>query len=364
MKIIISLIVLIICSLNRQSEGATVVATVENENPIIGILTQEMSYALENRYPGMYKSFIAASYVKFVEGGGARVVPIWIDKPRDYYEDIMMKINGVLFPGGATWFNVTNGYSEAAAHIYAIATELNDQGDYFPLWGTCLGFELLTYLSADGREHRAHCSSQKQPLPLDFKPDYRTSKMFAKTPETILDILTRQPVTPNFHQFCVTEQNLTDYGIADEWRVMSDNEDWNGFTFISTIEHTKYPYYGVQFHPEKNLYEWIYNNNISHTPEAILAAQYFAQFFVDETRRSDHRFVNHSDENNHMIYNYEATFTGMLGSSYEQCYLFDEDVDYVTFKDSPDSPGAAVALAFYKVLMFLGILHVLIQVFG
>uniref|UniRef100_A0A7G3ACW2 folate gamma-glutamyl hydrolase n=1 Tax=Lutzomyia longipalpis TaxID=7200 RepID=A0A7G3ACW2_LUTLO len=333
-----------------QSTEAAVVATVENENPIIGILAQEMSYSLENRYPGMYKSFIAASYVKFVEGGGARVVPIWIDKPREYYEDIMMKINGILFPGGATWFNQTNGYSEAAEHIYAIAVDLNDRGEYFPLWGTCLGFELLTYLSANSREHRAHCSSQKQPLPLDFMPDFRSSRMFAKAPESIIEILANDPVTPNFHQFCVTQENLTDYGIADQWRVMSDNKDWNGFTFLSTIEHTKYPFYGIQFHPEKNLYEWIYNNNISHTPEAILAAQYFAQFFVDETRRSDHGFANHSDENNHMIYNYESTFTGMLGSSYEQCYLFDEDVDYVTAK-GPGDDATCMAHSKWAVLL-------------
>lgn len=65
-----------------------------NEYPIIGILAQEQSFALEQRYPGQYKSFIAASYVKFLEGGGARVVPIWINKKKSYYRNIMKKING------------------------------------------------------------------------------------------------------------------------------------------------------------------------------------------------------------------------------------------------------------------------------
>lgn len=65
-----------------------------NEYPVIGVLAQETAYLLELIYPGQYKSFIAASYVKFVEGGGARVVPIWIDRPRKYYKDIMEKING------------------------------------------------------------------------------------------------------------------------------------------------------------------------------------------------------------------------------------------------------------------------------
>jgi len=49
-----------------------------NDQPIIGVLTQEFSYTyLEKKYPDQFHSYIAASYVKFVEGGGARVVPVW-----------------------------------------------------------------------------------------------------------------------------------------------------------------------------------------------------------------------------------------------------------------------------------------------
>lgn len=50
---------------------------VQNDAPIIGVLAQEISYRLNQHWPGKYKSYIAASYIKFLEGGGARVVPIW-----------------------------------------------------------------------------------------------------------------------------------------------------------------------------------------------------------------------------------------------------------------------------------------------
>lgn len=46
------------------------------QKPIIGILVQELPKTLNNIQPGMYISYIAASYVKLMEGGGARVVPI------------------------------------------------------------------------------------------------------------------------------------------------------------------------------------------------------------------------------------------------------------------------------------------------
>lgn len=73
---------------------------------------------------------------------------------------------------------------------------------------------------------------------------------------------------------------------------MSLNRDREGITFISTLEHTTYPFYGVQFHPEKNLYEWKTGKNIPHGSDATRAAQYFANFFVNEGNwRTNERIV-------------------------------------------------------------------------
>lgn len=112
----------------------------------------------------------------------------------------------ILFPGGGLWFNETNGYGDAGKHIYDIASKMNEEGDYFPLWGTCLGFELLTYLSANGSEHRTDCSSSNQALPLRFKSDFRSSRMFQGASTEVIEILQNEPVTSNFHHYCVTEK--------------------------------------------------------------------------------------------------------------------------------------------------------------
>lgn len=66
---------------------------------------------------------------------------------------------------------------------------------------------------------------------------------------------------------------------------MSINYDKNGYEFISTIEDKKYPFYGIQFHPEKNVYEWIEGKNIPHGKHATIVNQFFANFFVDEGRK-------------------------------------------------------------------------------
>lgn len=72
-----ALLFLSICFLYR--EGAVIIkkSNEVNERPIVGILSQEQSYHLKEKYVDEnYTSYIAASYVKDVEASGARVVPI------------------------------------------------------------------------------------------------------------------------------------------------------------------------------------------------------------------------------------------------------------------------------------------------
>lgn len=165
-------------------------------------------------------------------------------------------------PGGATYFNQSNGYHDAGRIIYEIAIDLNRDGIYFPVWGTCLGMELLVYLSADGLEPRSYCSSMGQSLPLEFLEglkyividilllidavyfnllvDFKTSRLFKKADDEIINILSRDPVTANFHMYCFTQDTFKEMHLNNEWRVMSLNHDWNGFQFISIIEHRRY----------------------------------------------------------------------------------------------------------------------------
>lgn len=48
-----------------------------NFTPVIGIMCIDIATALQKTYGEEYTSYIAASYVKYLESAGARVVPIW-----------------------------------------------------------------------------------------------------------------------------------------------------------------------------------------------------------------------------------------------------------------------------------------------
>ncbi len=67
--------------------------------PVIGVVTQDN----EQGWPAINTTYIAASYVKFIEGAGARVVPVFIHRAGEdgYLDTTFSQLNGVLFPGGA-----------------------------------------------------------------------------------------------------------------------------------------------------------------------------------------------------------------------------------------------------------------------
>ena len=57
---------------------------------VAGVLSQEMDPVLSSLLPpdANYTSYIAGSYVQWVEAGGARVVPVLIGRERGYYQQV------------------------------------------------------------------------------------------------------------------------------------------------------------------------------------------------------------------------------------------------------------------------------------
>ena len=78
-----------------------------NHRPIIGILAQECQPYFHEALCNT--SYIAASYVKYVESGGARVVPVFINQPEEYYRTIFHSTNGLLIPGGDVSLDTGSG---------------------------------------------------------------------------------------------------------------------------------------------------------------------------------------------------------------------------------------------------------------
>ena len=219
-----------------------------NPNPVIGVVSQPLSSSLQKDPRFADKdSYIMQAYVEWLEAAGARVVPLIMTDEQSVTDDKLSKLNGVLFPGGA------GNYREIGEYIYNFAISENDAGRFYPIWGTCLGFENLARFASDSGNPLSDQVSNEQSLTLEFLMDPTTTSMFETNewPQTYSE----EAMTLNHHSYGLSlDVFSTDEGLGKIFTPTSTSTDpVSGDTFVATMESHDYPFYGTQFHPEKAL---------------------------------------------------------------------------------------------------------------
>ena len=106
-----------------------------NDRPVVGILSQDLD---ESNYPAS-SNYIASSYVKYVEMFAAQVVPILPNRPEEYYDYLLTRLNGVLLPGGDVSLYSGSYYDFAQKAFDYSEKVFNESGEIFPILGICLG---------------------------------------------------------------------------------------------------------------------------------------------------------------------------------------------------------------------------------
>ncbi|XP_071813550.1 gamma-glutamyl hydrolase-like isoform X2 [Apostichopus japonicus] len=288
-----------------------------NDRPIVGILSQESVESLKKFGP----TYIPASYVKFIESAGARVVPILVNQTDSYYKQMFQSLNGMLWPGGEVDSLFKSGYGRAGKIFYELAKQSYEKGDYFPIWGTCQGLQLMSVLTA-GKNILATMGAVRENLNVTLEVGYNKSRILGNAPDEILTALKTKAVTYNFHDYSVTPTNFSNSeGLKDNFNIVATSQTDNGKEFIAMMEGKKYPFYAVQFHPEKPIFEWSLDTNLKHDEVSIKTSQYLANFFVSEARKSLHTFQSPEAESAALIYNYNETYTkGVFHIN--QCFFF------------------------------------------
>lgn len=95
--------------------------------PIIGILTLPTDSASD----GVNFSRVDSSYVRWLEGAGAVVVPILFNDTSVNTEALFQHLSGVLFTGGPDKPTDFDRYFAKASELYHLCVEYG-----MPLWGT------------------------------------------------------------------------------------------------------------------------------------------------------------------------------------------------------------------------------------
>ena len=268
-------------------------------------------------------------YVKWLEAAGARVVPLPFDLPRERLDTLLDSINGALITGGETDIkNLHTPYMQAAGLLYNTSVNRHRHGEVWPLWGTCMGMQVLSVLgAADSSVLLSNAfKSEDLVLPLTLTKHAATSRLLCDgclRPSEALTTLTTRNSTVNLHHDGVDPASFApSTRLGKAFHVLSTNVDAVGKPFASTIEAaTGAPIWGVQWHPERPQFEWkdaASGADRAWHAEATLEAMFaVAARLVKEARKSERRFATLQAEAAALIYNFRP-----VGDSSYEAFMF------------------------------------------
>ncbi len=240
----------------------------------IGVLTAPMPISKLDRA----ESYLDRDYVEWIEMSGANAVVIPYNTPNlGAYLD---RVHGVVLVGGAIEDCRTHNPRQyktlvaAVRRIYAFALSQR----YFPVWGTCLGFDLLAMMGEHlhtnffRKDHMQHELKFSQ-APVTFTGPSRLRSAF---PLALQRQMARAPVATHLHRFGMDPETAHVKNMRYLTVASVDTSD-EGTPFVNMFEYKRYPFYGSQWHPEK--------------PKGELAAQVslkLSEFFKKECAKNKH----------------------------------------------------------------------------
>jgi gamma-glutamyl hydrolase len=188
------------------------------------------------------------------------------------------------------------------------------------VWGTCLGLELLSYLTS------GFDSSVLQPITgsdhmINIIKIQESSYLYDDLSSDLRTELTSGPGILYFnHEDGLKESSFRNSkNLTSFWKATSTTRSKTGDVYVSTLESKEYPIFAVQFHPEKNLYEW--RIAADRTDGGALISQILSNKFVEFARQNTNRFEDLNELQKMLIYNYKTTTTNL---SYLRIYPFKE----------------------------------------
>lgn len=273
------------------------------KKPVIGILTLPVVKKIVINSDNTIKSYLDNNYVEWLKLGGADVVPIPYNWSQQKILMTLNQVNGVLFPGGSVDRRFKEDfleYIEAFEFILNYATKRSD----FSIWATCLGFEflmLLTKYSAKYIFHshisgsfknspnmiiKATSEGETKPLRLLDK-SFLNNPMFSNFDDNFKNDL-KTPCIFMSHHWGIPYNDYNYSFYSQFLTILSTNTSDEGNEYISTIKFNNYPFFGVQWHPEKPLFEYG-NPKVPHTQFSKYLSYSFVTMFVESCKRNQNQ---------------------------------------------------------------------------
>jgi gamma-glutamyl hydrolase len=235
----------------------------------IGIITVPLS-PNKKYYDVCGDSYVSSGHIKWLEDLGVKVIPI--PYTTSNHENYMKCIRGIYLPSGGVFASNNRKYYNCCKKFVELAKNANDSGEYFMIWGGCLGMQQLMMM-AEGSDNMKLLdrfdSFENLMTPLLPTEDERDSIIMLGAPKRFRKFLEQEDCSIQNHMMGLSPKKFHQIGVSDVYKIVHVSYDRNNRDFVSTIEAHDYPFYGVQWHPERD-------------PNMV----YFANFIKDELNKN------------------------------------------------------------------------------
>jgi gamma-glutamyl hydrolase len=259
------------CSSATEESAPPSSESIQDPSPVIGIYP-----TIDGNYLDAYKKWVGEF------GAKTKVFP----KESNDVEALFNSVNAFLIPGGGS------GLAPLADAMIKRARKAHDAGDYFPVWGTCLGFEWIVESVGGTSSIGPGFDSEDLPADLQFSDAATASRLFKGANSSLMKWFAGENITYNNHkQGILPSKEKKNKDLTSAFSVLATSLDRKSKPFVAMIEGKDgLPIWGSQFHPEK--IEFVPTSksdpHIPKSAHAVAGARYLAQFFVNEARKNNH----------------------------------------------------------------------------
>ena len=194
-------------------------------------------------------AYITKNNIDWFDARGVEVIPIPYNASPATIRYYFKRINGLYMQGGPGY---DISYIKTCKYFLKLAVDANKRGDYFPVWGTCHGFQMFIMLFGRMYPMDDLDAQNSYMSHVVFTEDAVKSRLYRSFPMELLEYMTQPKHIFFSHRYGVKTNTFYENPYLPKlFRALTTSKDRKGVSYISTIEARDFPFYGVQFHPER-----------------------------------------------------------------------------------------------------------------
>ena len=277
---------------------------------IIGIVSVPLT-PNKKYYKVCGDSYIASSHLIWLKSQNIEllVIPYNTKKLDSYFK----KVHGLYFPSGGAFAGTQQEYYNCCKKLFHMAIKENDKGNYFPIWGCCMGFQQMIII-VDGNDNidtlLTNFDSYNNLLcKIKLTNESKYSNIINGIDKDTIKTITTKKSTLNNHKLGISPRKFKNNKKLDNFfYIVGTSKDRKNKEFVSIIEGRHYPFYAVQWHPERN-------NEMDA----------FIKFFANELKKNNKRKLTQKNKKNKKkksLYTKKVDCYNYSDGLYKQCNFF------------------------------------------